>query len=287
MLTLKDVGKPIAIIHGGIDDGEIISIIDDSKKITKYMDTPNHGGMRNYLDYDSEDDYSDDDYDDDDINDTEYEVEDGGILVPLPSMDTRQVTYIAGPSGSGKSTYASVQAEKYRKIFPGQQIYIFSRLDQDPAFDNKFNPPIIRMKIDENLIKHPIDIAKQLKGGCLVIFDDIDTIQDDKLKKAVLKLENDILEIGRHNNIYIIACCHLINSNDKKFSRTILNEANTITVFPKSGCSYQIEYLLKKYFGMTEKKAKELLASVDSRWITLFKGYPQTICWEHGCKLLN
>src|ERR1700722_18744682 len=133
MLTLRDKGKPIAIIHGGIDDGEIISVVEDK------------GG----------DDYNSDYSDDDDIDDKFFEVEDEGKLIPLPSMDTRQVTYIAGPSGSGKSTYASMQAEKYRKIFPGSQIYIFSRLDSDPAFDNKFNPPIIRMKIDNSLISKP------------------------------------------------------------------------------------------------------------------------------------
>lgn len=271
MLTLKEHGKAIAIVHGGIDDGEIISIIDDSK---------GNNGKDLFAGY------YDDESDDDDINDKYFEIEDGGVLVPLPSFDTRSVIYVAGPAGAGKSTYASTQADKYRKIFPGNQIYIFSRLDSDPAFDGKFNPPPIRMKIDNTLLSHPIDITKQLKGGCLVIFDDIDTIPDDKLKKAVLKLENDILEIGRHQNIYIIACCHLINSNDRKFSRTILNEATSITVFPKSGCSYQIEYLLKHYFGMSDKKAKELLASIDSRWLTLFKGYPQAVCTEKSCFLL-
>lgn len=266
MLTFKDIGKPIAIIHGGYDDAEIISIVDDKKERYGYYS-----------------DESDSDYDD--IQDNYFEVEDEGKLVPLPSMDPRSVIYIAGPSGSGKSTMASLQAEKYRKMYPGNQVYIFSRLDTDPAYDGKFNPPIIRMKIDNNLITKPIDVAKQLKGGCLVIFDDIDTIQEDKLKKAVLKLQGDILEIGRHNNIYIICCCHLINSNDKKFSRTILNEATSITVFPKSGSTYQIGYMLKNYFGLGKKQIEELLA-MDTRWITLFKGYPQAVCTETSCFLL-
>ena len=53
--------------------------------------------------------------------------------------------------------------------------------------DGKFNPPPIRIPIDESLVEKPIDVTQQLKGGCLVIFDDIDTILDDKLKKAVMK----------------------------------------------------------------------------------------------------
>lgn len=276
MLTLKENGKAIAIVHGGIDDGEIISIVDDNRGDGKPNELMGYYG------------YGEDESDDDDINDKYFEIEDGdpGVLVPLPSFDTRSVTYVAGPAGAGKSTYAAGQAEKYRKIFPGSPIYIFSRLDSDPAFDGKFNPPPTRMKIDNTLLTHPIDITKQLKPGCLVIFDDIDTIQDDKLKKAVLKLENDILEVGRHQNIYIICCCHLINSNDKKFSRTILNEATTITVFPKSGSSYQISYMLKNYFGLNKKQIEEIL-KMPSRWLTFYKGYPQAVCSEKSCYLLG
>lgn len=263
MLTFKDIGKPIAIIHGGYDDGEIISIIND-----------NEGGN----------DYFDSESEDDDINDKNLEL-DNGKIVPLPSYDTRQVSYIAGPSGSGKSTYAAIQAMKYRKLFPQNQVYIFSRLDSDPAFDGKFNPPPIRMKIDESLLTHPIDITKQLQGGCLIIFDDIDTIQNDKLKKAVIKLEGDILEVGRHNNIHIICCSHLINGNDKKFSRTILNEAHTITIFPKSGSTYQITYMLKNYMGLNKNQIAQILA-LPSRWVTLLKSYPQAVIYEGGVYLL-
>ena len=273
MLTFKDKGKAIAVIHGGPLDGEIISVTEEEK---------NTGGS--YYS-DSEDEfYSDDDYEDD-INDKFFDLHGQGKLVPVPSVDTRQVTYIAGPSGSGKSTYASEQAMKYRKLFPKNPIYIFSRLDNDSAFDSKFSPPPIRVKINESLITNPIDITKQIKGGALVIFDDVDTIPDEKIRKAVVKLENDILEVGRHQNVYIICTSHLINGNDKKFSRTILNEAHTVTVFPKSGSSYQINYMLKNYMGCNKKQIDHIL-SLPSRWVTVIKGYPQAIIHEGGCFLL-
>jgi hypothetical protein len=264
MLTLKDMGKPIAIVHGGYDDGEIISIINE-----------NEAGGNNY---------SDDEYSDEEEEFEQFEPQ-GGMIVPLPSMDSRQVTYIAGPSGAGKSSFAAMQAQKYRKIYPQNKIYMFSRLDTDPAFDGKFQPPIIRMKIDDSLVTRPIDITKQIQGGALIIFDDIDCVLDDKLKKAVIKLENDCLEIGRHNNIHIIACSHLINGNDKKLSRTLLNESHMIVVFPKSGSTYQIDYMLKNYFGLSKQKIQEIL-NLPSRWVALNKGYPQYVCHEKGCFLL-
>ena len=257
MLTFDDNGKAIAIVEGGEYDGEIISINDNNKK--KRLDPS-------------------------DIN-AKFLVIDEGKMIPLPSMETRQVIYVAGPSGSGKSTYSSMQAQQYRKMNPKNAIYLFSRVDNDVVFDGKFNPPIIRIKIDNSLLTHPIDITKQIKSGCLIIFDDIDTIQDEKLKKAVIKLENDILEIGRHQDIYIICCSHLINGNDKKLSRTMLNEAHTLTFFPKSGSTYQINYCLKNYMGLGKKQIDYILG-INSRWVTLGKSCPQYMIWENGVCLL-
>lgn len=254
MLTFDEIGTPVGIVHGGELNGEIISVVEDDND--------------DMYDYSSDLDIYD------------------GYVVPLPKLDTRNVNYVAGPSGSGKSTYASIQAEKYRKLYPHNQIYIFSRLDQDPAFDGKFFPKPIRMKIDDSLLNNPIDISEQAYKNCLVIFDDIDSIQNDKLKKAVMKLENDILEVGRHNNISVICTCHLLNPNDRKFGRTILNEAHTITFFPKSGSSYQIEYMLKNYFGLKKPQIQEILG-LNSRWVTCFKSYPQICIYEHGAFLLN
>jgi hypothetical protein len=255
MLTLCGHGKPIAIVHGGEFDAEIISIVTN---------------LEDFDDYDDE----------------FFDIEDEGILVPLQDMDTRQVTYIAGPAGSGKSTYAAGQMVKYRKAFPKNQIYIFSRLDSDPSLDVKLNPKPIRMPIDNKLITHPIDITKQLKEGCLVVFDDIDTVIDNKLQKAIVKLQNDILEIGRHHNVYIICCSHLINGNDKKFSRTMMNEAHTLTIFPKSGSTYQIKYCLKNYFGLNNDQIDDIL-NLPSRWVTLLKGYPQCCIYEKGAYILS
>lgn len=260
MLTLSDFGKPIAIVHNGEYDGEIISVVTNPEELED-------------LDEDDEPYFILDEYD-------------SGVLVPLPNMEGRHVNYTAGPSGSGKSTYASGQMDKFRKINPNGQIYIFSRLDSDPAFDNKFNPKPIRMKIDTSLITNPIDITKQIKGPALVVFDDVDTIMDEKLKKAVMKLENDILEIGRHNNVSIICCSHLINGNDKKFARTIMNEAHTLTVFPSSGSTYQITYCLKNYFGLDKNQIKTIL-SLPSRWVTIYKGYPQCCVSEKGAYVLS
>jgi hypothetical protein len=259
MLNLEN-GKAIAIIHGGKYDSEIIYIDEDE---------------------DNEDRYT-----------GEYPFKDrlllpkNSKLFPLVDLNSRQVAYIAGPSGSGKSTYASNLAKKYEKLYPDNFIYLFSRVIHDPVFESGFKKKPVRIEINDDLIKRPIDIMSHLKGGALVIFDDIDSIHDDKLKKEVIKLETDILEMGRHNNIYVICCNHLINPNERKFGRTILNEAHTFTFFPKSGSTYQISYCLRKYFGLDNKLINYLLNFSKSRWVTISKSYPMYVLWEYGAGIL-
>lgn len=203
-------------------------------------------------------------------------------LEPMPNVDGRDVIYIAGPSGSGKSTYASEYMTNFKKIFPQANIFVFSRVTQDEKID-KLLP--YRIAIDTNLINNPIDIFAELQEGDLVLFDDCDTIQDKKIRDAVSKVQNDILETGRHKNIYILVTSHLINGNDRKNTRTILNEAHSITIFPKSGSKYQIEYMLKNYIGLSKKQITDIL-QIDSRWITIGKSYPQYVMWRRGVCLI-
>ena len=195
----------------------------------------------------------------------------------------RTVTYISGPSGSGKTTYASNLIKAYLK-FQEKPFFIFSRTDcnTDPAFKGlKYT----QIAIDNSLIEDPIDITEHLTGGSLVLFDDCNTIQDKKLKLIVEKLMEDILEIGRKLDITIIITSHLVIPSGKNFSRTIMNELQTLTVFPKSGSAQQIRYALKTYFGLANKQIDDILA-IKSRWVTISKSYPMYVLSERSAYIL-
>lgn len=209
----------------------------------------------------------------------------GKKLHPIPDLENRSIEYIAGPSGSGKSTIASELAMQFKNVFPNKPIYIFSRTDcrKDPAFA-KLKP--IQIAVDESLIEDPIDITQEItEGGCMMIFDDCQTIHNDKIKKEVDKLMSDAMEVGRKLNCNMIITNHLINPNEKKLGRTIMNEMNMLTVFPKSGSAHQIRYALKTYWGMSNKQIDDVLA-VKSRWLRISKTYPQYVLWENGAKIL-
>ena len=203
---------------------------------------------------------------------------DDGKLVPIPNIETREVVYIAGPSGSGKSTYASLYLENYKKLFPDNDIIIFSRKSKDPVLD-RLKPS--RFVIDESILTDPIDITQDLTEGACVLFDDTNTFQDDRIKKAVSKLMNDILEVGRSLNVYCVVTSHLVNPNERKDARTIWNEAHTVTIFPKAGNRYAMKYALKNYCGFDDSEANEIL-KLPSRWVTIGKQYPIYVMHENG-----
>jgi Cdc6-like AAA superfamily ATPase len=275
MLNLKK-GRPLAKISGGAYNNEIIYIDPDStgycnccrkcstsckkKSCCKQCDIKSNLG-------------------------TAVEIE-GGILKPIYNLSgERSVDYISGPAGSGKSTYSSNLIKAYKMDNPNRDLFVFSRTDakKDPAFTGM---KLTQIPIDESIVEHPIDITKELTQGCLILFDDCNTINDDKQKKAIDKLMADIMEVGRKLMITIIITNHLVIPNEKKIARTIMNEMQTLTVFPKSGSVQQIRYCLKQYFGMNNKQIDQIL-SLPSRWITFLKHYPITIIWERGIFILE
>jgi len=259
MFSLSDNGKPIARLDLGNKKVEILSIVDP--------DDPKYKSKGQVF--------------------TRYP-EKGVLakpLVPLPDPNSRFVSYIAGPAGSGKSTYASSLATQFRKIHPDKKIFIFSRTeaDKDPAYE-KLKP--IQIDIDEDLLLNPIDITKEMsENGCLIIFDDCETIHNEKLKREIQKLIMDGLEIGRKLNLNMIITNHLILPNNKAFGRVLLNEIQSLTVFPKSGSAKQIKYALNEYFGLDNKQLKELF-TLNSRWVTVSKTFPQYVLHARGAYIL-
>ena len=201
-----------------------------------------------------------------------------GQLEPVPSQESRDILFIAGPSNSGKSTYAAKYSMQYKRTFPRRKIYVFSRITFDEAFD-EFDP--IYIKLNDEIIENPLDT--KLFVDSLIIFDDIDTIQDDEIRKEICKFRNDILETGRHQNISIVITSHQMSNYQA--TRIILNEAQSITFYPKSGSTNGIVYVLKKYVGMSKDQINRIF-EIQSRWVTVVKIYPMCVFYETGIYIL-
>jgi ABC-type dipeptide/oligopeptide/nickel transport system ATPase component len=177
----------------------------------------------------------------------------------------RQIYYICGESGSGKSTYASNLVDKYHKL-KKKDTYLFSCKDKDPVFDvHKY---IIRIPIDQSLLDDPINIAEECKNS-LLIFDDVLMIQNQKLYKVIIGLISTVLQLGRSYKIDCIVTSHLINPNDKLFTRTILNEFDFIIWF--NSVSFKgLTYYLSNYIGYDKAKIDRIIKETEKTRMTVF-----------------
>jgi len=210
---------------------------------------------------------------------SEVELTDGTMHLTFDPKVERQVHYITGQSGSGKSTITGELVKNYHKIFPKNDIFLFSNKPSDPALDCfKY---ITRVPFVEELIEDPIDLA-MIKNS-LVIFDDVEGTTDKKIEKELVRISELILNQGRASRVSFIYISHL--ANDYKRTRTILNEMNSITVFPQFCSAYSLKYLLEKYLGFGKEDIKKL-TNLPSRSVTILKA-PTTVVHEKGVYLLR
>ena len=123
----------------------------------------------------------------DEIDETDFKrlrIPNNGVFRLLPDKTaSRQILYITGASGSGKSTFMRKFVKEYKTIWKDREVYLFSALEEDESLD-EIKPK--RFKIDESLVKKPLDI-EDLKDS-LVIMDDIDVINPKKVKDAVFHI---------------------------------------------------------------------------------------------------
>lgn len=192
--------------------------------------------------------------------------------IPNPKAG-REVLYMAGPSGSGKSYYCKNFVKELKRVRKDYPVYLFSPFTEDESLD-EIKPQ--RVKIDESLVTDPIHV-KDLFNSC-VIFDDIDSIKDKKIRFALRELEDQCLEIGRHNNVYVLVTNHLLCDNNN--TKRILNEAQHIVFFPHSGSIATIRRLCESYGGIDNDILKRI-RKTKSRWCCIHKNYPIVISTEH------
>lgn len=203
-----------------------------------------------------------------------------GQIVPLPNIDIEQGSrvYIAGPTGSGKSTYAANFMKEYKKMYPGNQVIVFSNEMKDKVIDD-VNP--IRFQLDESVVDKPIE--KEELEDSLCVFDDIDAMTNKKIQNSIEILRDNLLKEGRKHGIYVVCTAHQLTNY--KRTRDVLNDCDTIVFFPKSNI-YGMKYYLKTYAGLNKQQIEEIV-KLPSRWVAFYKNYPGIIMYSTGCYLLS
>ena len=117
-----------------------------------------------------------------------------------------------------------------------------------------------------------------------MILDDTDTITNKKILQKVNQIRDDILQCGRHHNVSCLITSHTACNGIQ--TRLCLNESHFITFFPSGLGGRALKYLLENYLGLDKPQIKRV-KSIDSRAVTIIKGFPQVILAERECYLLN
>ena len=66
-----------------------------------------------------------------------YTCEKDETLQVVPNIKLeRSSVYIAGQAGSGKSFYTGAYVHRYKKLYPKNDIYLFSSIDEDKSIDS-------------------------------------------------------------------------------------------------------------------------------------------------------
>jgi len=245
MFNTNKVGRPIAVVKGGEDDGE---------KIYLDVDSVGQGGKIKRKNF------------------PHMKIDDG-VFQQLPDTSReRDCIIIAGQSGSGKSWWANAYAKEYKKAYPRRPIYFCSVLDEDSSIDKKV---VQRINIDESWIDEPLTIEDVKE--CLVIMDDVEMIKEKPIREALFTFINSILTTGRHTKTSIILTTHYPNH---QHIRNFLNEAHNFVYFPY-GSNRATNYVLENYIGLGKKDIMAI-KKLKTRWCSVFKSFPQCVLTEHN-----
>jgi hypothetical protein len=220
------------------------------------------------------------------LNETAGEVKEGRTdeidIEPYESIQTvpapqNERIIVGGPAGSGKSFFAAAYARLWKKLHPDGIIHIFCRQADDPAFADIDHEEIV---VDQSIIGEELGIHDFV--DTLVIFDDMDNLQDKKTIEYIHKLLNDLMACGRKQNIYVIYVTHIFMNRSK--TQVPLNEANKIVFFNGMGDRQNVNVL--KNYAQMNKHEIERLTSIPSRWCCLERKRPRYVVHEKGIFLL-
>lgn len=189
----------------------------------------------------------------------------------------RSCLFVAGQSGAGKSYFILQYSKEYKKMFPKNPIYLISYLEQDETLDSY--KPIERLDVFNSDVLEELETLKieDEFRDCLVIFDDIDCIEQKKMKIKIYGMLNKLLRIGRHYNTSIAYLGHELYASPE--IKTILNESHSITFFPLHLNYKKLKYLLENYLGFSKEQI-ECIKNMKSRAITILKGHPMVVLSE-------
>ena len=214
---------------------------------------------------------------------TEYKCQSNEEIVVLPNdKQERECSSFYGRSGSGKSFQVKKYAECWsrQKKNKGKNIVIFSSVNEDKSLDS-LGDKLKRIKLNRDFVHKPV--SKEMFANSLIIFDDIDVISDKQIKAKVYKIQDTLLQVGRHLNTTICSTSHNFSNRDNKIG---LNESHKVFIFPQCGVNKSLQYMLENYRSLEINQIQKLKKG-HGRWLCIDSGRFTTIICANKAYILN
>lgn len=183
---------------------------------------------------------------------------------------------VLAPSGAGKSSIIREYIINFHNHFKKSPILLFSsKLDDEKLDDLKY---INRVVIPEDILENPITIKEITNDNkninTLCVFDDIEDYPNAKINKAVHRLMEEILRLGRSYGIYCIISHHVVN--DYRATKNMLYEATALFIFPSRTPKNTYTHLLKNKLMITPENM-EIINNTKSNWVYISRQQPYQI----------
>jgi Cdc6-like AAA superfamily ATPase len=188
------------------------------------------------------------------------------------------VIVISGKKGSGKTELAKFMAYVYHEKCPKNRVIIFS------GIKDLYNDLPWAIKVDlKQVEKEEEDKARTDFSGLpdasefhdsLVIFDDTEKMPNVKIEKMMYQLANILAQNGRNFSTNVICILHQLNKGLQ--SSTILREADTFIIFPRSYDMNTFNTLIH-HLGFSKEDAQALYAQKDEWFILIHQTLPSYV----------
>ena len=187
---------------------------------------------------------------------------------------TNYIVGVFGASGSGKS-YSVCQLllrdpafNEYERV-----VLVGSVGEEDPSYEPLRDKAWERFTFLNTRDVKPEDLVVRNYAKCALVFDDIDSEADRKVRKQIQHFRDRCLQTARHYSIRVINTAHLFNSYRE--TAKIRNSARYLFILPRSIPHTLIQILEKSY---NYKKAHALhltnICKRDGRLTIISKNAP-------------
>lgn len=139
---------------------------------------------------------------------------------------------------------------------------------------------IEELRDDQLMIEGPPSEEKKANdyNQCLFVFDDIEHIKPEELKKRVYDFKAYLTQVKRSSEVDIFLCNHM-HMNYRE-TRDELNECTAVVLYPRAGTVYHMKNYLTKYLALDNDQINRII-DAKHRWVMVYKNHPITVVTEN------